>query len=155
MIANLWDQRPILIVEDSNEDFEATLWALRKTSVEVPVLRCKDGDEAIAYLDQCWHPNKPDHRWPAIVLLDLNLPRTDGRQVLQHIKSVEALKALPVIVLTTSTNPRDIEACYRYGANSYVEKPVSLTKLQDLMRGLAEYWFRLVLLPKTGGSHGS
>ena len=103
----LSDNRPILIVEDSDEDFEATLWALRKSSVEVSISRCRDGEQALDYLE---HRGKfaetKEVELPALILLDLNLPRTDGREVLEHIKASARLRKVPVVVITTSANPR-------------------------------------------------
>ncbi len=147
------DVRPILIVEDSDEDFEATVWALRKSLYEVSIYRCKDGEQALDYLE---HRGKFAETEagpvPALILLDLNLPRTDGRLVLEHIKASERLRTVPVVVVTTSANPKDVETCYRFGANSYVQKPVSMVKLREMVTSLIEYWFRVVLLPVESGS---
>lgn len=153
---SLTDARPILIVEDSDEDFETTLWALKKSSVEVSISRCVDGDQAIAYLDSCGNVAEGGPpKLPALVLLDINLPRTDGRQVLKHIKTSEHLKSVPVVIVSTSSNPRDVETCYQFGANSYVVKPTSTVKLRELLKGLLEYWLRLVLLPNEQGTYVS
>lgn len=144
----LIDQGPILIVEDSDEDFAATLWVFKKSPVLVPIVRCKDGEQAIDYLEkrgQYAAPNVTEP--PAIVLLDLNLPRTNGHQVLKHIKSSERLQRLPVIVLTSSARPEDVQACYRNGSNSYVVKPIGIAKLREMVEKLVDYWFRLSLLP--------
>ena len=152
-------RRPILIVEDSDEDFEAAVWALEKAAVTIPVVRCKDGEEAIDYLDNARTHKAPDGamdapRFPAIVFLDLNLPRSDGNQVLAHIKTSRRLRSLPVIVVTTSKRRRDVQTCYQLGANSFVVKPVSMVTLRELMAALAEYWFSLVLLPEPESSDG-
>ncbi len=149
------ERRLILIVEDSDEDFEAMLWALQKSSIEVPIVRCKDGEQAIDYLEKRGqYANIGSVALPAIILLDLNLPRTNGCQVLNHVRTSERLSSLPVIVVTTSANVGDVDACYRGGANSYVMKPVNMTKLRELMQGLIEYWFHLVILPVPEVSHG-
>jgi CheY-like chemotaxis protein len=149
---NSLDRRPILIVEDNDEDFEATMWVLRKSAYDVPVVRCKDGSEAVAYLDKndatTGGASAPI---PAIVLLDLNMPRMDGRQVLKHIKTSANLSSLPVIVVTTSAMSGDVTSCYRLGANSYVVKPVNMVKLREMVNGLIDYWFGLVQLPQSEG----
>jgi CheY-like chemotaxis protein len=148
-------RRPILIVEDSDEDFEAAVWALEKAAVTVPVIRCKDGEQAIDYLENAGPDGAMDGApFPAIVFLDLNLPRSDGNQVLTHMKASRRLRSLPVIVITTSKLRRDVQTCYRLGANSFVVKPVSMVKLRELMAVLAEYWFSLVLLPEPESSDG-
>ncbi len=147
------DIRPILIVEDSDEDFEATQWALRKSSYELSIFRCRDGEQAIDYLEHRGEfAEMEGGNLPALILLDLNLPRTDGRQVLEHIKASERLKQVPVVVVTTSANPVDVENCYRFGANSYLQKPVNMTKLREMLQSLIDYWFRLVLLPREAES---
>lgn len=152
---SLIDHRPILIVEDSDEDFAATLWALQKAAVDIPIVRCKDGEQAINYLEKRGeYAEREGLLFPAIVLLDLNLPRTNGHQVLKHIKSTEHLRFLPVIVLTSSANRGDVQTCYQNGGNSYVVKPVGMPKLRELVHDLAEYWFRLSLLPEPVTSHG-
>lgn len=143
---------PILIVEDSPEDFEATVRALREARVTSLIHRCQDGDEALEYLyrrgryrDAALSPR------PGLILLDLNLPGTDGREALNIIKSQGSLKAIPVIVLTTSADERDIESAYLAGANSYVQKPVDMEDYMRLVRLIAEYWFNGVILPRGEG----
>lgn len=145
---NLIDPRPILIVEDSDEDFEATLWALKKASIEIPIVRCKDGELAIDYLEKHGkYAAGNASGFPAIVLLDLNLPRMKGQQVLKHIKTSDHLRLLPVVVVTSSKSREDIQSSYQNGGNSYVVKPVGSAKLRELVNDLVEYWYRLSLLP--------
>ena len=86
---------------------------------------------------------------PNLILLDLNMPGTDGREVLAEVKKSDQLKSIPVIVLTTSTDERDIEGCYQMGANSYVKKPVDLEGFMQSVQRLKDYWFEVVILPKT------
>jgi CheY-like chemotaxis protein len=150
----LVDRRPILIVEDSDEDFEALMWALEKSDVNIPTVRCKDGEQAIKYLEERGtHAGREATRLPAIVLLDLNLPRTNGHQVLKHIKTSEHLRSLPVIGFTSSANAGDVQTCYQNGGNNYLVKPVGMAKLSELVRDVAEYWFRLSLLPEPTVNH--
>lgn len=143
---------PILIVEDSPEDFEATVRALREARVTSLIHRCQDGDEALEYLQRRgrYTDVAPSSR-PGLILLDLNLPGTDGREALNVIKSSSTLKAIPVIVLTTSSDERDIESAYQSGANSYIQKPVDMDDYMRLVRLIADYWFTGVILPRGEG----
>ena len=139
----------IMVVEDSPEDFEATERALRKSGLANPIIHCADGDEALDYLFRRGEYEDLDQdAFPGIVLLDLNLPGTDGREVLQEIKADEHLKTIPVVVLTTSDDERDVQACYRAGANSYIQKPVDLDGFLKSIQRLQDYWFEIVVLPK-------
>ncbi len=138
----------ILIVEDSEIDFEATLRALRKNGLGNPIMHCEDGDEALDFLYRRAEHKDSELERPAIILLDLNMPGTDGREVLEDIKANEELKNIPVIVLTTSTDERDINKCYEYGANSYVQKPVSMDGFLDAVRRIKEFWFEVAVFPR-------
>jgi len=141
--------QPILVVEDSPEDWETTWRAFQRAGLRNPLLRCATGDEALDFLHRRGRYEDPDSApRPGIILLDLNLPGTDGREVLHEIKAVESLRRIPVIVLTTSSDRRDIDACYRAGANSYIQKPVDLDGLMHAIQRLHDYWFEVVILPK-------
>jgi CheY-like chemotaxis protein len=143
------DQQAILVVEDSPEDFEATTRVLRKSGLANPIYRCCDGDEALDFLFQrgaYGGPHRPSR--PSVILLDLNLPGTDGREVLAEIKNDAHLKLIPVVVLTTSSDERDIAMCYQAGANSYMKKPVDLGGFVSAIQRLKDYWFEIVILPK-------
>lgn len=139
----------ILLVEDSPEDYETTVRALKKAGLANPIFRCENGDEALdflyrrgAYSDPASAPR------PGIVLLDLNLPGTDGREVLAEIKGNADLRSIPVLVLTTSSDERDVERCYQSGANSYIKKPVDLIGFMQAVQSLKDYWFEVVILPR-------
>ena len=141
--------QPILLVEDSPEDYETTVRAFQRANLFNPIFHCGDGDEALdflyrrgAYSDPAQAPR------PSLILLDLNLPGTDGREVLEIIKQDQELKVIPVIVLTTSSDERDIQACYSAGANSYIAKPVDLEGFMSAMQELKDYWLGVVILPK-------
>jgi CheY-like chemotaxis protein len=141
--------QPILLVEDSPEDFETTERALRKSGLKNPIFRCSDGDEALDFLHRRGRFADPETSpRPGVILLDLNLPGTDGREVLNEVKTDPKLKQIPVIVLTTSKDDRDIEVCYRCGANSYIQKPVDLDGFMKAIERLNDYWFEVVILPK-------
>jgi two-component system response regulator len=142
-------QNSLLLVEDSPEDREATIRALKRAGIANPIQCCINGDDALDYLfrrgkyvDPAVSPR------PNVILLDLNMPGTDGREVLSQVKASGALKSIPVIVLTTSTDERDIEGCYQMGANSYVKKPVDLEGFMRSIQRLKDYWFEVVILPK-------
>jgi len=141
--------QPILLVEDSPEDFEATVRALRKSGLANPIHRCEDGDEALDYLfHRGAYADPAKAPRPGVILLDLNLPGTDGREVLAEVKRDEGLKTIPVVVLTTSSDERDIARCYQEGANSYINKPVDLDGFIRAVQRLTDYWFEVVILPK-------
>jgi two-component system response regulator len=141
--------QPILLIEDSPEDYEATLRAFRRSGLKNPIHRCEDGEEALDYLFRRGRYADPaSSPCPGVVLLDLNLPGTDGREVLAAIKGDERLKEIPVVVLTTSSDERDINACYRAGANSYIQKPVDIDGFVKAIERLNGYWFEVVILPK-------
>ena len=138
----------ILLVEDSPEDYETTR-ALRRAGLANLIYHCADGEEALDYLYQRGTYADPARApRPNVILLDLNLPGTDGRQVLAEIKADERLKHIPVIVLTTSADERDIEKCYQAGANSYVKKPVNIEGFFHAIQELKGYWFEIAILPK-------
>jgi two-component system, response regulator len=138
----------VLVIEDSPEDFEATRRSLRRGGLANPIVHLPDGDRALDYLF-AGLDGEPAARpvAPGLILLDLNLPGTDGRQVLTRVKADERLRQVPVVVLTTSRDERDVHACYRAGANSYIQKPVDLSGFQRALRTLREYWFDVVVLP--------
>lgn len=141
--------RPILIVEDSPEDFETAERAFRRAGLRQRMLRCATGDDALDFLHRRGRYEDPANSpRPSIIVLDLNLPGTDGREVLKEIKQAAPLAQIPVIVLTTSSDRRDVSACYAAGANSYVQKPVDLDAFMQAIRCLSEYWFGVVILPR-------
>jgi two-component system response regulator len=141
----------ILIVEDNDDDFFATMRAFKKVNLANPIRRCSTGDQALDYLLQRGEFSAPGAApRPSIILLDLNLPGTDGRSVLHTVKENQNLQKIPVIVLTTSNAERDIEQCYAAGANSYVQKPVDFEGFIRAIARLSEYWLNIAILPKSG-----
>lgn len=143
----------LLVVEDSDEDFEALQRILAKdcTLSQLNIKRCIDGDDA---LDLIYHQGEYTglHQRPWLIMLDLNLPGTDGREVLTQVKQDEQLKTIPIVVFTTSSHPKDIETCYQCGANSYLVKPMNIEKLKTSIRLLVQYWFEIATLPEAVGS---
>lgn len=141
---------PILIVEDSDEDYEALVWALRKVDPSYATMRCADGDDALDYLFRrgVYAPPAAAPR-PAIVLLDLNLTSVDGAEVLQQSKADEDLRLIPVVVWTNSADPQDVARSYRSGANSYMLKRLDLDAFVREVEALTRYWFHVVMLPES------
>ena len=137
---------PVLVVEDSDEDFMAFEWAMRKLGRTDRVLRCLDGDDALDAL--FGRGPYTEAVWPSLVLLDLNLPGTDGREVLAELKATPTLRRVPVVVLSTSINPRDVAACYQSGVNSYMLKPVNFEKYTEQLGRLFEFWLGVAVLPE-------
>lgn len=138
----------LLLIEDSDEDVIATMRGVRYEGVELAIYRCTTGDQAMDYLYQRGHYADPARApRPNLILLDLNLPGTDGRSLLAVLKDDDDLKSIPVIVLTTSNNPNDIATCYRRGANSYLIKPVDYARFKQAMQTLILYWFQIATLP--------
>ena len=139
----------ILIVEDNDDDYLATMRAFKRANLANPVRRCTNGDQALNYLlrrgEFITTGAAPR---PSIILLDLNLPGTDGRAVLRAIKENLDLMKIPVIVLTTSNAEQDVERCYAAGANSYVQKPVDFEGFIQAIARLSEYWLEVSVLPK-------
>ncbi|MDY6901364.1 MAG: response regulator [Cyanobacteriota bacterium] len=147
---------PLLVVEDSDEDFEAFGRFVKKSQISNPIYRCTDGEDALDFLYRQgdYEDDKQAPR-PSIILLDLNLPGTDGREVLEQIKQDERLKTIPVIVFTTSSNPKDIETCYRFGVNSYILKPMNVQKSKNVMQAIIDYWLSIVVLPEESRNYNS
>ncbi len=138
----------ILHVEDSPDDVELTLEGLKEGGIPHNLTAVSDGVEALEFLSkQGQYVDAPD---PDIILLDLNLPRMDGREVLQEIKNDERLKHIPVVVLTTSQAEQDILKSYRLHANCYITKPVDLDKFFSVINTLENFWLNVVKLPNAG-----
>jgi two-component system response regulator len=136
------DQKKILLVEDNHDDVALTLRALRAhITNEIVVLQ--DGVEAIDYLFGGPNNDGPVQELPAVVLLDLKLPRVNGLEVLRHIRADDRTRLLPVVILTSSAEDRDIIEGYRLGANSYVRKPVDFVEFTEAAKQLGLYWLLL------------
>ncbi len=128
--------RPILLVEDNPMDVDLTLRAFRRRNVNNPVHVARDGEEAIGWVPR-WVAGEIQ---PAVVLLDLNLPRISGLDVLRAFRAEPASRTLPVVVLSTSRENTDIQTAYQLGANSYIVKPVDFEKFIDVAAQIDLYW---------------
>lgn len=139
---------PILVVEDSDEDYTALRWAFDKLGVTRPVRRCTSGDDVLAYLRRTGAHAAAREPLPALIFLDLNLGPDDGRDVLAVVKADDELRKIPVLVWTTSAHPVDVDYCYFHGANGYATKPVDVSRLLGTLRTVASYWFDYMMLPE-------
>lgn len=136
---------PILLVEDNPDDVELTRIAFAEAKIANQLHVVGNGAEALDYLFARGDYAGRDggHEQPSLVLLDLNMPRMDGREVLQAIRADASTRSLPVVVLTTSTEPFDVEACYSLGANSYIRKPVDFGQFMWAVKQVGMYWLVL------------
>jgi CheY-like chemotaxis protein len=135
------DKTTILLVEDSPDDVELTLRVLRSHKLADVVLVARDGAEALEML--LGTPHRPPAGLPTMVLLDLKLPKVDGLEVLRRIRADPATASLPVVMLTTSREERDVRNAYALGVNSYVQKAVGYEAFSDAVRTIGKYWLRL------------
>ncbi len=137
-------EKTILLVEDNPDDVELTLRALEKHNIRNEITVVRDGAEALDYLFATSAYAKRDKStMPAVILLDLKLPKIDGLEVLRRIRADERTKLLPVVILTSSKEEQDIINGYKLGANSYVRKPVDFSQFSDAVRQLGLYWLLL------------
>lgn len=136
----------ILLVEDDPADAGLTRRALCRDGIACRISHVRDGGEALAYLHR--QPPFAAAGRPDLVLLDLNMPGMDGRQVLETIKNDKELKMIPVVVLTTSDMDRDVNASYLLGANSVIAKPMDMDTFCAAIRNMKAYWFNVVRLPR-------
>jgi chemotaxis family two-component system response regulator Rcp1 len=135
----------ILLVEDSPADIELTRQALAEAEIETEVTVCPDGEAAGSYLRR--EGDNADAPRPDLILLDLNLPKKDGRELLVEIKRDPDLSLIPVVVLTTSASEDDVLHAYREHVNCYIRKPVRLQDFINVVRSIDEYWLSIVTLP--------
>ena len=139
---------PILLVEDNDDDAELTEMAFREAKVANPLMRIKDGVEALDYLlGRGQHAGRDVSDAPAVVLLDLKLPRLNGLEVLEEIRGDERTRHLPVVILTSSVEEQDRLTAYKHHANSYVQKPVDYDHFVTAARQLGLYWTLLNVPP--------
>lgn len=138
----------ILMADDDDDDFMLAEKALKASKLLNTLVRVKDGEELLDYLlERGDYENKEVVR-PGIILLDLNMPRKDGREALKEIKNHENLRDIPVVVFTTSKAEEDVYKSYQLGVNSFITKPVTFSNLLEVMTSLGRYWFEIVELPK-------
>lgn len=139
----------VLLVEDDEDDVLLTKEALKDSKVIVSMAVAPDGDDALKMLRR--QPPFEDSPVPDLILLDLNLPRVSGREVLKELKADPVLRKIPVVVLTTSAADTDILKCYDLGANCYITKPVDFEQFQRIIKVIDEFWLTIVKLPRIEG----
>jgi CheY-like chemotaxis protein len=136
----------ILLIEDNEADVRLTREGIKEAKINNNLSVVRDGEEAMDYLHK--RNGFEDVPRPDLVLLDLNLPKKDGREVLEEIKSSEELRRLPVVVLTTSEAEKDIVKSYELHANCYVTKPLGLDQFVEVIKAIEDFWFSIVKLPE-------
>ncbi len=145
----------ILMADDDPDDRLMTREAFEEAHLGNPLEFVKDGEELLDYLlRRGSFENLKGRPLPGLILLDLNMPRKDGREALQEIKAHPALRRIPVVVLTTSKADEDILRSYDMGVNSFISKPVSFESLVETVKMLGKYWFEIVILPSRAGAAG-
>ena len=144
----------IMIVEDSDEDFYTFMRVTQNIDLvkrsHYKFLRFEDGDESLDYLFREGDYQSLNTPLPVAILLDLNLPGTDGRDIIKRVKQTPHLQMIPIIVLSTSSSQHDVQTCYRYGANCYMIKPMGVLEMQKTVQILFENWFQFAILPSYG-----
>jgi len=128
--------RPVLLVEDNPIDVDLTLRAFARRKLTNPIQVARDGEEALAWLAR-WEEGEPT---PLVILLDLKLPRVNGLEVLARLKTNPVSRSIPVVVLTSSAEDRDVAAAYQLGVNSYIVKPVDFAKFLEVANQIELYW---------------
>lgn len=148
MPSALSENTAILLVEDNPDDEELTLLAFKNSRIANPIYIARDGAEALDFLfRQGAYADRDQRSNPRLVLLDLKLPKIGGLEVLRRLRAEPATQALPIVVLTTSNQDEDIVNSYRFGANSFIRKPVEFGKFNEAIRELGYYWLLLNEIP--------
>jgi CheY-like chemotaxis protein len=137
---------PLVVVEDNRADWETVAMLLTEAGVTRSLVHCKTGEEALEYLKEA--KMKSSLHLPVHILLDLNLPGLSGLEVLNELKRDSRLSQIPITILTSSSHPRDVESCYRAGANSYLIKPIDFDHYETMLRHFVNYWLETVKLPE-------
>jgi CheY-like chemotaxis protein len=137
----------ILMADDDDDDYLLTKKALKESKLLNDLRRVKDGEELLQYLRHEGPYGDVDCQKPGVILLDLNMPKMDGREALKEIKADPDLRDIPVVVFTTSKAEEDIVRSYQLGVNSFITKPVQFEGLINVMQALGKYWFEIVELP--------
>ena len=147
------ESKVILLVEDNADDEELTIRTLKKNNILNEIVVVRDGSEALDYLlGKGDYSSRDTQQMPEIVMLDLKLPKISGLEVLRNIRSNESTSLLPVVILTSSDEEKDLIESYKLGANSYVRKPVDFHQFQDAVKQLAMYWLLLNESPPISGA---
>ncbi len=142
------DLRPVLLVEDNPDDQVLAVRALKRSAIRAQVIIASDGEEALDYMFGTGiYAGRDFRERPALVLLDLKLPKVDGLDVLRRLRDDQRTRTQPIVVLTTSNEESDLRSSYQMHVNSYVRKPVSSEQYDEVMREIGEYWLTINLPP--------
>jgi CheY-like chemotaxis protein len=136
--------RPILLVEDNPVDVDLTLRAFQACKLAIPIEVARDGEEALAWIPR-WEAGAP---LPVVILLNVNMPKVGGLEVLRELKSHPVLRAIPVVMLTSSSMRQDVQTAYEFGANSYIVKPAGFDRFVEVAARIEVYWATLNQLPQ-------
>jgi two-component system response regulator len=152
---NRHNEIEIVLVEDNASDAELTIRALKKKNLANNLIHLKNGADALDFIfAEGQYAGRDPYKVPKVILLDLKMPKVDGLEVLAKIRADERTKKIPVVVLTSSKEDPDIEACYALGVNSYIVKPVEFDNFFEAVSELGLYWLLLNQVPQQGGSTG-
>ena len=139
---------PILLAEDDPDDIEITHRAFKKGNISNPLYIVRDGEEALEFLrNEGRYTDKKLAPRPGLILLDLNMPRVDGREVLKIVKNDSSLRRIPIIVMTTSKHEKDVLCSYDYGANTYITKPLNFNDFIEALQIVGKYWLGIAEIP--------
>lgn len=139
----------VLLIDDNPDDFEATSRALKKNNLSNPIHWCESGLDAQHFLRGTGPYATTGPTTPVFILLDLNMPGLDGRELLKNLKQTDKLKSIPVVVLTTSNDMNDVTECYQLGASTYIQKPLEFDSLTKAIQTIKDYWFDIAILPES------
>lgn len=142
------DNLQIVLVEDSPDDAELAIRGLKNSKLVNDVIWLKDGEEAIHYLQKKGRFKGDVFVKPKMILLDLKLPKLDGIEILERIKGDKTLKKIPVVVMTSSIENKDLDRCYELGVNSYVVKPIDFSQFMNVTKEISLYWMLINQIPK-------
>jgi two-component system, response regulator len=146
---NDFDDIEILLVEDNHNDAEMTMRALKKSNFLNKLFWVQDGVEALDFIRRTGaYESRNPHQFPKLILLDLKMPRLDGLDVLRELKGDERTRAIPIVVMTSSNQERDLVESYRLGVNGYITKPIQFADLVDAVAKIGMYWLLVNLVPK-------
>ena len=138
----------VLLAEDDPDDRLLIRRAFHAVAPESTLTMVPDGEEVLDYLNRRGQYKEPETSpWPSLILLDLNMPRKDGHQVVREIKAVADFRSIPIVILSTSVSDQDIMLSYDLGVNAFISKPPSFSKLKKTVRSISDFWFEIVKLP--------
>lgn len=137
------NKRYILLVEDDQDDIDLTRLALKQNNITSDVIVKSDGRQALHFIEELAESENTDELKPTVILLDINMPEVDGLSVLKKLKATASVKEIPVVMLSSSDEKRDVENSYKYGANSFIQKPADFEDFVFAVKHIGKYWLDL------------